>query len=130
MTTKIELPEMQMFVESLGFDLYFDEKRREWELMSSKSSYSLAGEDKEEIIREAFYYLIDWQLSWFLVKFKRQCWGEINLESTEGERKRKISVDSQARLGDTDGRLGRVKDKKKVKISVDMRVRLGNDREG
>lgn len=58
MPLKFELAEMQKTLESWNFNLYFDEKRKEWELMSVNSSYSLTGEIKEEVIRQGFYYLI------------------------------------------------------------------------
>jgi hypothetical protein len=57
MSINFTLAEMQKALEFWGFNLWYDEKRREWELFSSESEYSLVGEIKEEIIKRAFYHL-------------------------------------------------------------------------
>jgi hypothetical protein len=59
MPLNFSLADQQIALEYWGFNLYFDEERHEWLLMSTESDYSLVGENKEEIINKAFYYLID-----------------------------------------------------------------------
>lgn len=59
MPLNFSLADQQITLEHWGFNLYFDEERNEWLLMSTESEYSLVGKNKEEIINKAFYYLID-----------------------------------------------------------------------
>ncbi len=45
------------WLESAGFNLYFDEKRLEWEIMNEESDWFLTDENKYQLIHQAFNHL-------------------------------------------------------------------------
>lgn len=41
-------------LENEGFNLYYDEKTREWEIMSESSYFSITSKDKNQVIQDAW----------------------------------------------------------------------------
>jgi hypothetical protein len=45
-------------IENEGFHLYYDEKTREWEMMSEHSELSITGTNKEQVINDGWRQLM------------------------------------------------------------------------
>jgi hypothetical protein len=54
-----KLPQMLIYLESIGFNLYYDDQTGLWECMSEEEIYFATDSNKEEAIRAVFYHVIN-----------------------------------------------------------------------